>query len=131
MIKDKDSMGKAYGFFYFNGKEQEIQEQLPKARAMESTPNDLELKLSEGINPEQFDDDAELKDLAYQALRSKNNYLLIASLPNATNKKTAHELGDIKNSLYHSSLQSKFHKDGEKFLGGIIYKEGENYEFLE
>lgn len=104
---------------------------MPKAREDASTPNSLELSLKEGINPEHFNFDPELKKLAYKAHRMGNNYTIAAYLPNATNKRTASELGDIQNALYQSPLQSKFHKDGGKFWGGIVYKDGLEYEFLE
>ena len=122
--------GEAYGFFYCNAPKYEVEEQLPQAREKARTPNKLELTLVEGIYPEHFDD-PELKELAYQASNMGNNYTMTAHLPDATNEKTAHELGDIQNVLYQSPLQSKFHKDDGEFWGGIVYKEGAKYQFLE
>lgn len=131
--KDKENMGRAYGFFYCNASKEEIEKCLPQAREDASTPNSLELSLEKGINPENpyIRHDLELGELAYQAHNQGNNYTMIASLPDASNERTAHELGDVQNALYQSPLQEKFHKDGEKFWGGIVYKEGKEYQFLE
>lgn len=125
------NIGAAYGFFYCTAPERELEAYLPKAREDASTPNNLELMLGEGINPEQFNFDPELKELAYQAKNMGNNYTMTAYLPYATNEKTAHELGDIQNALYQSPLQEKFHKYGGKFWGGIVYREGTEYQFLD
>lgn len=126
-------LGRAYGFLYCNASKEEIEKYLPQAREDASTPNSLELCLEEGINPENpyIRHDLELRELAYQANSQGNNYTMIASLPDSSNERTAHELGDIQNALYQSPLKEKFHKDDGKFWGGIVYKEGKEYQFLE
>jgi len=133
MIKTKkQGTGRAYGFFYCSASKREIEEQLPLARKV--TPNELELTLIDSINPNDFNSDPELKELSESALKEfGNNYAITATLPNATNRQTASELGDFINALYFNTpLTEKFYKDGlKKVRGGIVYKEGDRYEFQE
>ncbi len=84
LLEALPDIGTAYGFFYCNAPKTEVEAYLPKSREDASTPNSLELALEEGINPEKFNYDPELKKLAYQAKNMGNNYAMIAILPHAT-----------------------------------------------
>src|SRR3989344_5523378 len=101
-----------------------MQKLLPKVREAARTPT--------GINHQEFNDDLELRELSEMAISQENNYTIRAKLSNATNKRTADELGDVLNEYYDKSpLKQTFHKGDAKFVGGIVYKEKERYEFLE
>ncbi len=123
-------LGKAYGFFYSYASKEQIEALLPTARRVAKTPESLELTLIEGTNPDNIRD-SKLMELAGLAKDQGNNYTMIGNLPNATNESTAKELGILQNTLYQSPLQRKFHKGDGKFYGGIVYKKGKRYEFLE
>ena len=129
--KRDNTLGRAYSFFYCSAPREEIERNLPEARARASTPSDLELTLKQDFSPEDFKGDAQLVRLASEAKGEGNNYVMTATLPNATNGKTASELGDVQNALYQSSLQQSFHRPDGKYIGGIVYKEGRRYEFKE
>ena len=80
-LKDK-KVGKAYAFFYCSAPKADIDKVLPKARDIYTAlPNNLELTLTEGINPEDFRQDPQLRELAEQAREEDCNYSITAALP--------------------------------------------------
>jgi len=118
-------VGKAYGFFYCRASKHEIEERLPRIRLNASTPSELELSLTEGV--ENLRGESELMALAQQAKQSGNNYVFEAIYPGFSNRKTAGELGDILNETYQSPL----YEEGEPFRGGTVFKENGKYVFRE
>ncbi len=117
--------GKAYGFFNCSASYNEIQIELPTIRILTRVPSELELILHEDM--EQICGDAELLAMVHQAKKEGMRYALEASYPGKNNVQTADELATILNQAYHSPL----YKEGEKFCGGIIYREGDEYTFRE
>ncbi|MDO8508080.1 MAG: hypothetical protein Q7S27_00180 [Nanoarchaeota archaeon] len=112
--------GEAYSFFYCNASKSEILEEFPRARRLALTPENLELILIEGINPDIFEDE-KLKRIAYENLKMGRNYTMVAVLPGAPNEKAYTELGDIYNCLYASPIGDKFYKNGDWFPAEIVY----------
>jgi hypothetical protein len=115
--------GKAYAFFYCKASKVEIEAELPTIRELVRTPSKLELSLTEGTDNTQGDE--KLKALAQEANQAGLNYMLHATYPNATNKKTADEVAAILNQAYQSPLYA----DKEEFRGDIVYKEKDEYVF--
>ncbi len=135
---DKKQEGRAYAFISSSASESEIKEYLPLARERAHTPDSLEFRFHKDIFPLEHlmsiqvrPADSELFKLAQSALDMGNNYTMEAYLPNATNERTAGELGDLLNEFYQSPLQKKFLREDGKYWGGIVYKEGEEYVFKE
>ena len=126
-----EKAGKAYAFFYCSAPKADVEKELPKARELAQVPNNLELTLTEGINPDEFKQDPQLKALAQQAREADNNYSLTANLPYSTNKDTANNLVTVQNMLYSSSLQDRLHKGDGKAIGATIYRSGRGYSFVE
>ncbi len=126
-----DEVGKAYAFFYCSATKADIEKELPKARDAAQVPNNLELILTKGINPNDFEHDSQLKELAQKAREADNNYYLTAILPYSTNKDTAKQLGNVQNMLYSSSLQDELHKGDYKAIGAIVFRSGNEYSFVE
>ena len=110
-------IGKAYGFFDCNATKEEIEKEIPFIRECVQTPNELELQLMEGIDG--VIGDFELLNLGEEAKDAGIKYVMIATYPNATNRKTADELSSIINQAYQSPLYEK----GESFRGEIFFKE--------
>ncbi|MEK6844083.1 MAG: hypothetical protein AABX83_01510 [Nanoarchaeota archaeon] len=133
MTLKEQKMGRAYGFFYSSASQKELEAELyPIRDATRTLANmGLELELKAGINPKDYSHDSELKELSEMAVRQDNNYTITATLPDATNQRTAKELGDVMNAYYQSPLMNSFHKGEAKSIGGIVYKEADRYEFLE
>lgn len=128
-----EKTGKAYGFFYSSASEERIESEFSGARKVAKTPLEMKLELKQGINVSDFSKEPELMELAGEAIKSKNNYTLIATLPNHNNKKTARELGDFLNAVYCSPIQDSFHLFEPKLSGGITYKKESTgrYDFAE
>jgi hypothetical protein len=118
-----EKTGKAYAFFYCKASKVEIEAELPTIRELVRTPSKLELSLTEGTDNTQGDE--KLKALAQEANQAGLNYMLHATYPNATNKKTADEVAAILNQAYQSPLYA----DKEEFRGDIVYKEKDEYVF--
>ncbi len=118
--------GEAYGFFYCDKPKEEIEKLIPEIREMAQTPGELELTLTEGINPESFPDQS-LRKIAEDARTAGINYSVKAVLPHTTNKRVADELADVLNQSYQSQLYSK----GDNFLREVVFEERGNYQFRE
>nr|MBI4156990.1 hypothetical protein [Candidatus Woesearchaeota archaeon] len=135
--------GKAYGFFDCRASKQEIEVELPFIRDLIQTPSKLELILMEGVdrlkgNPELMaayekaksrivfpssmsipDRFKKIQEIGDSELR----YVIQATLPDETGKRTADELTEILNQAYQSPL----YKEGEYFRGAISYEENGKY----
>lgn len=121
--------GEAYGFFYCDTGKEAIERELPTIRELAQTPSEIEIKLIDDIKgfSKGIKDDEELRNLSQEALKSGINYVLHAKCPNATNERTASEVGDILNQAYQSPL----YKKDEEFRGDVVYKEKGRYLFKE
>ena len=122
-LKNKSSVGRAYGFFYCNASKQEIETELPTIRETVRTPSKLELSLIEGMD--NVRGDKRLTTIAQEAKQSGINYLLQATYPNGTHKDTADEAASILNQTYQSPL----YEAKELFNGAIVYEENGEYVF--
>ena len=114
--------GQAYAFFDCDASKEIIESKMPILRRESQTPSDLELSLTDDLDSLKEDD---LLSIVQEAKDSGMNYLLKATYPNATNKKTADELATMINMMYASPL----YKPGEEFSGAIVYKEKDKYVF--
>ena len=121
--KKELGVGKAYGFFYCNASEQEIETELPAIRELVKTPSQLELSLIGGMD--NIKGDEILTALVQEAKKDGMNYMLQATYPNRTNKDTADELASIINQAYQSPL----YEANEPFHGAIVYEEKGKYVF--
>mgnify|MGYP001175421245 CR=1 FL=1 len=119
-----EKIGKAYGFFYYKGKSEDISEILPNLRDMYKTPSELSLNLVEGVDKLNITKDSALVGIVEQAKRQHMSHVLEATLPNTGNKITANLLGDIMTGINFSLYNKK-----EPFYAGIVYKRGEQYVF--
>lgn len=120
-----NQIGKAYGFFHCRASRQEIEAELPFIRELVNTPSQLELSLIEGV--ENLKGDSALLALAQKAGEAGLRYVLEATYPNATNQKTAEEVAAILNQTYQTPL----YEEGEPFFGEVVYREGNQYLFME
>ena len=115
--------GKAYGFFYYNGKIQDITKVLPNIVRKTKTPEDIDLEVSSVKNLE-TKGDSPLVDIVEQAERSRMSHVITATLPNEGNFKTANYLGNVLNGVHFKLYGKK-----EPFNAGIVYKRGDKYVF--
>lgn len=114
-------VGKAYAFFNCEASKGDIEKELPFIRECVKTPKTLELSLMEGTDG--LVGDPELLQIANEAEESNINYVMEATYPNESNRKTADELSSVLNQAYQSPL----YQQGEQFRGAIFYKRGEKY----
>jgi len=121
VTKNKNHIGKAYGFFDCNATKEEIEREIPFIRDAVDTPNQLELILTEDINSLSVDPD--LFPIA-QVLDAK--YVIETTCQDYTNEKTADELSAVLNQAYQSSL----YQEGERFRGEIVYKNKKSGEYV-
>ena len=64
MKKEQENrVGEAYGFFYSSASYEKMQKLLPKLRLAARTPSEMNLEIKAGINPKDFNDDSELREL--------------------------------------------------------------------
>ena len=119
-------VGEAYAFFYCEASKDEIKMTLPGIRELTQTPSELELYLYKGNEiAEKTEHDSELVKMANQAKESGTNILMHGYYPTKTNKETADELATVLNQVYQSPL----YESEEEIIGGIIYKQDEQYVF--
>ena len=118
----KKQAREAYAFFNCGASKQEIEKELPDIRDAVKTPSQLELSLTEGINPESFKH-PELKTIAQNAKEAGIRYFMKACYRNFGNKQTADELTGILNQAYQSPL----YQDKEEFRGKVVYEENGHY----
>lgn len=123
MANKKESVGRAYGFFYCDASKQEIETELPTICELVRTPSQLELSLIEGMD--NVKGDKRLTALAQEAEQDGINYMLQATYPNGTNRDTADEVASILNQAYQSPL----YEANAPFKGAIVYEEKGEYVF--
>ena len=124
MEQKTDETGKAYAFFNCNASLEEISELMPQIREVAKTPGKLELDLTEDGNSLK-EGDEKLSELLSQAKEVGRQYVIDATLPEATNEQTANELSHLLNTAYNSSL----YQEKEDFYGDIVYEKGGEYLF--
>lgn len=141
--KVSEKIGEAYGFFYYQGKSEDIENVLPDIRSGTETPTELSLELIEGVDKlttwknkpriHKSEDgkyivdmfgDSDLEDIIQRAKNQHMSHALKANMPNSGNRKVAGFLGNVMNGIY-TSLYGK----EEPFYAGIVYKRGEKYVF--
>ena len=119
----ESSVGKAYGFFHYAGKNS-ILEVLPQIREGTETPLELTLDLVRGLDNLDTENDSALVEIVQQAKRQHMNHALKATLPRMGNRRAANFLGNIMNGIY-----TELYDKSEPFYAGIVYKRGEQYVF--
>jgi hypothetical protein len=119
-----EKIGEAFGFFYYNGAKEDIENELPSALILALTPSELELSLIEGVENLPYHGTPSLKGIVTKAKNQNLNYVLKGSQLNAGNRRVADELGDLLNIL-HLSLYAK----EEPFFAGIVYQRGKQFVF--
>lgn len=127
MINQTKQVGEAYAFFNCRASKDEIEKEIVDIRRVIGTPNQLELSLSEGIKPGDFNQ-PELREIAQDAnlslfLDAGISYSMSARYRNASNRQTADELAGVLNQAYQSHL----YQDKEKFRGRVFYEEDGHY----
>ena len=124
MTNQPQKRGEAYAFFKGDYPLNRVLDYLPQIRENASTPTKLELKLTEGVNPEIYD--GELRAIAEDADYMGMNYTIEAKYEGATNNQTADEVADILNATYQSPL---YPDKSEKLRGTVCYKDKGKYKF--
>lgn len=108
--------GKAYAFFECDATYKDIEHDLPAILELTKAPSGLEIALHEDI--EQVTGDAELVELAREAKAEGLPFILEATYPGETNRKTANEISVIFNEV---------HQAYKGFWGAITYRENDTY----
>ncbi|MBU2637794.1 MAG: hypothetical protein KJ955_02380 [Nanoarchaeota archaeon] len=116
--------GEAYGFLQYNGRIEDLLEQIPEIRTTARTPPELSLQVIEGAGNLDTAGDPGLANVVRIAQGAGLNYVLKASLPNADNRKVAGLLGNINDDLYASRL----YNNGRPFCAEIAYHNGVEYD---
>lgn len=122
---DTIGVGRAYGFFVYNGKIADIQSELPKARKIAQVPEELILRLTKGVDSVDTRGDSELVQVVKMAQIAGMTHAIEASMPHVGNRKVSNELNTILNNIYASPLYAF----SEQFSGEIVYKRGDKYCF--
>lgn len=120
----KKQVGEAYAFFNCNASKVQIEAELPQIRTLTETPNELELSLTEGIDPQSYEH-PQLRRIAQEAKDSGIKYAMNARYKDATNKETTDHLSGILNQAYQSPL----YQEGEQFCGEIVFQNKGRYVF--
>ena len=137
-------MGKAIGFFDCKASKERLDAALPIIREDIGTPSALEHTLTEGVGileggfdlltayekaktqityPDSLGFFGRIQKRTEIRTNTDLRYVITATLPNATNKETAQELGTILNQAFQSTL----YEEREHFRGGIAYQENGRY----
>jgi len=135
----ENNTGRAYAFFDCDATKQEIERAMPEIRESARTPEKLEFLLHENDGNLQLD--RKLKQMVKTPRDSRIlhsgfgvdspevtpledlRYVLEAKYPNATNKETADELGDVMNYISYLNASNLI------FNGKIAYEDGGRYVF--
>ena len=117
-------VGRAYGFFAYDGKTENVLDELPRARNLAQTPNEMGLELTE-VDNLHIGEDSALAGIVEKAKQQNMTHALEASMPGVGNRKVSGEVAAIMNNIYASPLYAP----GEQFCAGIVYKRGEKYCF--
>jgi hypothetical protein len=120
-----EKTGKAYAFFDCSSSKEQIDQEIPFIRELVQTPNELELslmELTENTRTSPFSE-PELSVLMREAREANIKYIMEATYPSHSHRKTADELSAILNQAYQSPL----YQEGEDFRGEVFYKENGRY----
>jgi len=111
------TIGKAYGFLDCILSMEDIKRELPNIRHIAQTPSamNLYLKYTASVNEK-----SEIMEFVRMSQELGMMYTIEATYKNATNRKTAQELGDILNLLFYPL-------DGGRELLEIVFEEGGKY----
>src|SRR3989338_9890825 len=118
-----ETEGRAYGFFDSKLSKERIEAELPSIRNVARAPSVLELSLIEGV--ERLRGELALMPIVGGAKEAGIRYVLKATYPGGTNRKTADEVADILNQVYQLPL----HQDGEHVRWEGVYKDRGRYVF--
>lgn len=123
--KKEESVGKAYGFFYYAGRTNTISKVLlPQIRKCTKTPSELSLDLVEGVDNLDTENDSALVKIVQQAKRQHMSHAMKATLPGMGNRRAANFLGNIM-----IGVRTNLYDKSEPFYAGIVYRRGEEYVF--
>ena len=123
MEKQAQKTGEAYSFFYYTGKDEELEKNLPWIQR-ETAPSDLEVSVIKGVENLDTSNDPAMVEIKEKAKRRNMSHVLRARAPNLGNKKVAEHLVQVMAGVYHALYEEK-----EPFNSGIVYKRGNQYVF--
>ena len=118
-----EKAGKAYAFFDCSASKKAIESELPAVRIDTQIPNELELLLVEGV--ENLRGDSALMPIAREAEEEGMKYVMEATYPGVTNKKTSGEL----QALLINLSNSLFYHTPEHIQGKVVYEMNGRYVF--
>lgn len=118
-------MGKAYGFFHCNSPAEAIEHELPLVRKLAETPGIVALLVEDARDV--LLPSTALMELLQEGLQRGRNRMMEAVYPGQLHEKAADELAMILNVLY----QSPFYREGDEFLGDIVYSCEREWVFRE
>lgn len=119
---EQTGTGEGYAFFDCRASKKEIEATIPTIRALVRTPAQLELSLTQGINPREFNN-PQLRSIAQDAKDVGLRDTMRTRFRGVGQRNVADEAAGILNQAY----QSQLYQDDEKFRGGIFYKENGRY----
>ncbi len=128
----KELTGKAYGFIECYAQKNEFESSLKEAivsvRGSQS-PKKLEVKVTEGVNPEQFRTDQVLQTIAQEARDCGKIHYTVEARSEKDNYETGLELGTAiaQSAMVHPDWYSK---NGQTW-SRIVYNEGREYMDIE
>ena len=108
-------IGKAYGFFNCRLSKEELERELASSRHIARTPSAIYLMDTATVKRE-----PEIMEFVRMSNELGMKYTIEATYENATNRKTAQELGDVLNVLFYSI------GEGQELLE-IIFEDGGRY----
>lgn len=123
LIGTMEKTGKAYAFFYYAGKREDVEGELPRAMTAAQTP--LEMKLSvTRTNALDTSRDSALADITERARSARMNYVLEGTMPDSNNRSAANKVNNVMAGIYNGLYSKK-----EPISAVIVYKRGEKYVF--
>ena len=111
------TIGKAYGFFDCVLSREDIERELPNIRHIAKTPSAMNLYLMDTASVQR---EPKIMEFVRMSQEHGMKYTIEATYENATNRRTAQELGDILNVLFYSL-------DGGRELLEIVFEEEGKY----
>jgi hypothetical protein len=119
----RENYGRAYGLFECQASKELLQKEFLDTRRMVESPIEFELSLTD-INSDHLPEvDRQFSEIVSMAKEEGINYLLEATLPKESNRRTAEELAANFNLAYVSPL----FPENEMFKGAILYKDHGKY----
>ena len=119
-----EKTGKAYCFFRYDGKKEDIEGELPRARDRAETPLEMRLSVSTPENINLSEDSIAVADLAYRARRARMNYVIEGTMPNISNLSASNKVNNVMMGIYNG-----LYAQGEPISAVIVYKRGDKYVF--